>query len=301
MSGDSPLPTTDSTMFLNFIKNLETLHKDHKNRWLGLRIMSWLRKHRVRIESPHGSIPSLAENEHISTYIITEIQRAPPSQLHIRDIMSNIEEGTKTQFLASFAAFESNPGLDPYSPRTGPCCVWDFCLQSESELASFITIPEEFQDGYVFKRLDDTNYKCTITVTVIGTITEPHMDQTGSETLLFELLGTKLFIIWPPTKNNLAWFRNKYGIASETILEAALDALEDPYCVLLQPGDFYLLPPGHIDCILSFTNSAIGGILVVHDKFLETAKKVMDWKNDILREQILRGATQAEKQSVKGI
>jgi len=34
---------------------------------------------------------------------------------------------------------------------------------------------------------------------------------------------------------------------------------------------------------------------------LETAKKVMDWEKDVLREQTLRGATRVEKQSVKGI
>ena len=207
MSEDPLQSTAGSTTFYNsFIENLETLHRDHKNRQRGLGIVEWLRRHQVRVESPHGSISTLAENDRISTYIISEIKRAPSNKLRIRYIMSHIEEGTKTQFLASFPAFESSPGLDPYSPQTRPCCVWDFPLQRDGDLASLISIPKEFQNCYIFKTLDDTNYDCTITVTPIGTISEPHMDQTGSGTLLFEPLGTKLFIIWPPTENNLAWF-----------------------------------------------------------------------------------------------
>ena len=58
-------------------------------------------------------------------------------------------------------------------------------------------------------------------------------------------------------------------MTSGTILEAALDALERPYCLILQQGDFYLLPPGHIHCVVSSTNSAVAGIPVVHDSFFD--------------------------------
>jgi hypothetical protein len=63
------------------------------------------------------------------------------------------------------------------------------------------------------------------TITLPGTISEPRLDQAGSGTLLIQVLGRKLFIIWPPQKN-FDWFSDKNGLHYNTIFEAALKHLK---------------------------------------------------------------------------
>lgn len=248
-----------------------------------------------------GNITSLVNNHDTSSYILSEIWQSPARSIRFQEVLSNLEMGTKGQFITAFQAFETNPGSDPYDVHTTPFAVWDFALQNEGELMSLISIPEEFQSGYVFKKSEDGTVLCSVTVTPAGTISEPHLDQTGSATLLFQVLNTKLFCIWPPTEHNLEWFKNKYGIVSGTILEAALDALENPFCLLLKQGDYYLLPLGCIHCVLSPTNAAVAGIAVVHNDFRTEAYRVMKWERDLLHVRRSQAATSVEKRSVKAI
>ena len=114
-------------------------------------------------------------------------------------------------------------------------------------------------------------------------------------------MGTKLFIIWHLTENNLTWFRNKYGLASGTFLEAALEALENPSSLLLKQGNYYLLDPGYIHCVVSSTNAAVAGMTLVHVDFRDKAESVMKWEMDVLKQRCLLSATSIKKNSVKGI
>jgi len=108
-------------------------------------------------------------------------------------------------------------------------------------------------------------------------ISEPHLDQAGSGTLLVQLLGRKVFIVWPPMEKNLEWFSNLYGIHYGSIFDAALDQLEFPQCIVLEEGQYEILGPGYIHGVLSAMNSAIAGIPVVHRSMMSEAQRAMKW------------------------
>jgi hypothetical protein len=60
----------------------------------------------------------------------------------------------------------------------------------------FVWIPEVYHDGYVYGKYEDGNLAITATITPPVMISEPHIDQPGSMSLLIQLLGKKLFVVW---------------------------------------------------------------------------------------------------------
>jgi hypothetical protein len=214
--------------------------------------------------------------------------------------MTNLEESSKkTQFLNAFQVFHTDPAHDPYDPHNIPYLVWDLPLTPNGNLTSLISIPGQYRHGYVFSRNEDGEPAITVTITPPATISEPHIDQTGCGTLLIEVLGRKLFIVWPPTPKNLGWFSNKYGLHSGTIFEAALEALEMPYCLLLEQGDYYLLRPGHIHGVLSTMPSAVAGITVVHRDLRSEGEKVMEWESKLMDQR--KNGSPDERKTVKAL
>lgn len=83
------------------------------------------------------------------------------------------------------------------------------------------------------------------------------------------------------------------------IFEAALQALEMSYCLLLEQGDYNLVPPGHIHGFLSAaTPSAIcGPVLIAHSDQRSAAEKVMEWESKLLDHR--KTGTSAECGTVK--
>jgi len=195
--------------------------------------------------------------------------------------------------------FHTNPAHDPHDPENRPYCVWDLPLTVDGDLAKLISIPEPYQAGYVYQRYIDGNLAITLTATPPGTISEPHIDQTGSGSHLIELLDRKLFIIWPPTPKNLSWLSNKYGLYSGNIFEAALEALERPHCIYLEQGASYILRPGHIHGVLTATTAAIGGVAVVHRDLRSDADTGIEWETKLIERR--RAGLAEERKTVKGL
>ena len=229
-----------------------------------------------------------------------EVKQAPSNSIRFRDIMSHQElRSKKLQFLAAFSAFQSNVSHDPHDSSVRAYCIWDLPLATNSALRSLMLIPDEYQQGYIFKTIDDQTRAITITITPPGTIADCHLDQTGSGTLLTQLLGSKLFIIWPPTAKNLAWFSNKFGLNYGTMLDAALEELESPFCLFLEQGQYYLLGPGYIHAVLSPMNSAIAGVPVVHSNLRSEAEMAMAWESELLERR--KDGTPLERATVENI
>ena len=263
------------------IAEFSGLHPHHQNRKRGLEILHVLKRKRVSIQHATGSMHNIKTNDTFPS-VMEEVRRANPKSIRFRDILSNLEERSKKkQFLTAFETLRTDPAHDPYDPVTKPYCIWDLSLKPGGTLASSISIPQQYQHGYVFRESKDGAPDISATITPPGTISEPHMDQTGSGTLLIQVLGRKLFIVWPPTQKNLSWFSNKYGLHSGTIFEAALEALEMPYCLLLEQGDYSLLRPGHIHGVLSATPSAIAGVPVVHHDLRLEGELLMEWESKL--------------------
>ena len=281
------------------IAEFEGLHQDHQNRKRGLEILHALKRKRVHIQHVTGTMGSLKTNNTFP-FIVNEVNTAPSKSIRVRDILSNLEEPSKKkQFLTALRTFHANPAHDPHDPHNRPYCVWDLPLTIDGKLASLISIPEEYRDGYVYGKYEDGNLAITATITPPATISEPHIDQPGSASLLIQLLGKKLFVVWPPTPKNLSWLSNKYGIYSGNIFEAALEALETPHCLFLEQGDYHILPPGYIHGVLTATTSAIGGVPVVHHDLRSIAEKVMEWESILLDKR--RSGLPQERKTVKNM
>src|SRR5271154_5626246 len=206
----------------DLIQQFSSLHVDHKNRNRALSTLRWIKNNNIPNVDPAGQIESITQNDSICSHLINEVQNSPRNSfLRFREVMTGIKEGTKEQFIRVFQTFESNPQSDPYVPQNRPISLLDFPLSSNGNLRSLISIPSQFRNEYVFKTSYDNSPLCSITATPAGNISEPHMDRTGAGSILIEIIGTKLFLIWPPTTHNLEWFKNKYGIVSSTFLEAS--------------------------------------------------------------------------------
>jgi len=281
------------------IAEFRRLHPDHPNRKRALDILDALKRKRVVIRHATGTMDNVKISD-TYPFVEEEVRHAPSRSIRFRDIMSNLEERSKKpQFLAAFQALRTNPAHDPFDPHAIPYLVWDLPLKPDGNLASLISIPQQYQQGYVFRQSKDGAPAISVTITPPLTISEPHVDQTGSGTLLIEVLGRKLFIVWPPTPKNLSWFSNKHGLHSGTIFEAALEALEMPYCLLLEQGDYSLLPPGHIHGVISATHSAVAGVAVVHLDLQLEADKVMEWESKLRVHR--KTGTQDERLTVKNL
>jgi len=120
-------------------------------------------------------------------------------------------------------------------------------MQFKTEI---ISIPDEYEGGHFFRSFADGTPAISATITPPGTISEPHIDQAGSGTLLIQLLGRKVFVVWPPMEKNLEWFSDMYGIHYGAIFEAALEHLEQPECLIFEQGQYHILPPGYIHDVL---------------------------------------------------
>ena len=177
--------------------------------------------------------------------------------------------------------------------------IWD--LDLHNGLQEVIRIPKKFEtgQGYALRILDDGTVHISATITPPAAISEPHLDQGGSGTLLIQVHGQKLFVVWPPTPRNLEWFCPLHGLRRGAIFEQALDNLDDPYCLILEQGKHATLRPGYIHGVLSATNSAVARVPFVHRDLWEEAKCVLQWELK-LAETRDKG-TSEERETVGGI
>ena len=247
----------------------------------------------IKFSSGRGRLDTIAK-ANTFPLIRDEVRRATSSTIRFRDLLSADEVGhRKTDFLKWFEQFDKDVGCSPHDLSTKPYCIWDLMLATDGELRKLISIPDEYQQGYVWK-ITGNSAAFSVTITLPGSIAEPHMDQAGSASLLNELLGRKLFVVWPPTPNNLKWFSDKYGSFSGSIFDIALEQLEEPYCLMLEQGGYELLPPGHIHGVLSPRNSAVAGVPIVHSNLRDLAERVLKWESELM-ERLRKGSPAAMK------
>ena len=282
------------------------LHEDHQNKERCLDAINWLIENDVPRRDALGSLSSLSENLKTEELLLSEVVKSNPKTLRLRDSFSELENGGwgKEDFLKAYNLFKANPGTDPNLSFAKPVTLWDYSLNVGGRLRRLLKLPNHFKDGYTFQQSGKGKRKqptCTLTATPAGTISDPHIDQTGSGTLLFEVFGIKLFIAWPSTPHNLRWMTNKYGTSRGTILNVALKSLENPFYFILQRGQYQILGPGYIHAVFSPINSAVAGMKVVHSDFREEAEKAMEWEKALIDYRRSSAADPLEQQSAESV
>jgi len=278
------------------------LSEAHPNRARAIGVLETLRKKEVPIRFGTAKLNTIHS---LDTFplILKEVIDHEASNIRFRDVVTfKEEENTKpvqqTLFLTSFKEFQSDVGY-AFSRDKSLYAVWDLQLNPNGDLAHKISIPDEYKRGSIFKLLENGKPDIRATITPAGTISEPHIDQSGSGTLLIELQGIKMFVIWPPSKKNLANFEPFDGSQKTGDLEALLEVLEKAECLILEQGECHLLGPGYIHGVLSPMNSAVAGVRVVRESLRTGAREVMEWESAFIRK--LKYGTTEEQQIAKGI
>lgn len=99
------------------------------------------------------------------------------------------------------------------------------------------------------------------TFTQAGNVTPPHIDGFGLMQRMAHLSGDKVWIVWPPTRENITAARDNHksiGASREGRLEVWLEVLKDPEVFLVRKGDSFILGPCVIHACISITSSAQG-------------------------------------------
>ena len=113
-----------------------------------------------------------------------------------------------------------------------------------------------------------------------GAITDLHWDYHGGSQIILGISTKKLWLFWPPTEKNLAWWskHNLRPTSSSTTLEA-IHNLEG-LTVLYQRGrQAFFMPPFHIHAVLTFEVSAHSGTPVWdYNTWKDTARRVTEWE-----------------------
>jgi hypothetical protein len=101
------------------------------------------------------------------------------------------------------------------------------------------------------------------TLTQPGAFTDPHIDGISQSQWIFQIHGEKLWLVWPPTEQNLRVLKqsNSYPAShNQHIVLEFLEALEKLQIFIIHPGQSFILPNGFIHACLSLTVSAHTGV-----------------------------------------
>lgn len=195
-------------------------------------------------------------------------------------------------FITGWVALAHDPGVNVTDPVQIPYSVSDVLATERGLDNCGITLPDCLSDDDVAVRPIDfgnvSKPRLTTTLSPAGSITDPHIDGTGSGLLLFQVLGSKLLFTWPASSGNLKWMETRHGIKKGPLkLFHAIDEMSEMNVTFLTGHESVVLEPGMIHAVVSPENSAISGWDFVKAAWLSS--------NDVQR-QMMWEASQAKKQ-----
>ena len=170
----------------------------------------------------------------------------------------------------------SNHNISPYS-------AWSIPPSKNGLQTVPRTIPKKMIDSGIIL-VNDEDYSTTITPA--GSITGWHYDRCDAGTVLQMLDGFKLFIVCPPTPNNMRHFSTICRMEVLDQVEKGLHEFEDVRYLVARAGDMFVLPVGELHLVISPVNSAVGGWYCVKDEWksrvvtLKAWEKKMGWADD---------------------
>lgn len=92
-----------------------------------------------------------------------------------------------------------------------------------------------------------------------GSVTYPHIDSTVLGSVVLQLVGTKIWLIWPPTRKNLEQVQGNTWLDNGDRPEVVVRRLEKVEVRVMEQGDVLYFPPGTIHCVLGVTGSMHAG------------------------------------------
>ncbi|KAJ7790948.1 hypothetical protein B0H14DRAFT_3161158 [Mycena olivaceomarginata] len=119
-----------------------------------------------------------------------------------------------------------------------------------------------------------------------GWFTDTHVDGNGTSQTLAHVEGEKLWLVWPATEKNLAWWGINHPSplhGREPLTPSALDNLEGLQVLhVIQPCTF-ILPPFAIHSVISFSTSSHTGTYFAHSAHWAQARLGLDFAKTLVR------------------
>ena len=192
---------------------------------------------------------------------------------------------------------KANPLLEQYKPFVA------FGINSRSDVGISrckIELPPFLKEpGIIVKKSSNGEPQLIHVFTPGGTITAPHIDNTGKGHILAVSLGQKLVIWWDPLPNTLKQYGYIHGKRKGDLTPNAVERWQGLHWVVLHEQEFIVLPPGTIHAVLSAVNSAASGWEYLDTKWLHDGllDKMTEWelglaanmKRDPLQKHLLQG------------
>ncbi|KAJ6562026.1 hypothetical protein B0H19DRAFT_1259647 [Mycena capillaripes] len=125
-----------------------------------------------------------------------------------------------------------------------------------------------------------------------GWVSGLHIDHCSLAQHFVHCGGEKLWLTWPPTARNLAWWGHHHPVVLDfQQVLIAIEKLEGLQVVHIQERGSFTLPPFHFHTVISFTAAAHVGIVFAHDVFWPQAQVGLDFIKTLVREHSRYGAT----------
>jgi hypothetical protein len=203
------------------------------------------------------------------------------------------EDTTFADFAAGWVALADKMNADVKDPSQTPYSVSNVLASPSGIAGCGLKLPSFLSHSNVCVRpLDFNNVNgpphITTTISPAGSITDPHIDGSGSGAALCQLFGTKLVLTWPASSENLKWMEDRHGIKEGPLkLLSALDEMSDMRVTTLFASQCMILDPGAIHAVLSLDNSAISSCDFVDATWLESdnVERQMLWEAELVNKQ----------------
>jgi hypothetical protein len=196
-------------------------------------------------------------------------------------------------FVAGWTALAHDPAADVTDLSQVPYAASDIPASERGLGTCGIGPPKFFDDEDICVRPENvgdpkSEPRLTTTISPAGSITDPHIDGTGSGLFLVQLFGTKLLFTWPATSENLRWMDDRHGIKRGPLkLLNAIDEMSEMCVTPLTAHQTVELAPGMIHAVMSPNNSAIAGWDFVNARWLEShdVQRQMLWETHLAKKQ----------------
>ena len=268
----------------------EALSDKNPHREIGLQVLDKLQQLRF------GALSTceLSFNPSLSpAHVIRDLHAQPRPRYRNQILDVDDDVALFCDFVAGWVALANDPGVDVTDICHTPFASSDIPATQQGLLGCGIQYPKIFEDSDICIHPVDSagdlrKYRLTTTISPAGSITDPHIDGTGSGLVLLELFGTKVLFTWPASNENLNWMNDQHGVKRGPLklLQAIVEMSE--MCVNVLTANMSVeLTPGMIHAVISPNNSAIAGWDFINGRWLLSGdvQRQMLWEVALAKKQ----------------
>lgn len=170
-----------------------------------------------------------------------------------------------------------------------------FPFSANGSLKAGLTVPQYIsQNAHVEKRGRHPGWASTLCTP--GSMTDTHMDYHGpSQLMVNSTHAEKLWLIWPPTDDNLSWWSSHHTrLAPEDATLEAMAHLEELQVFHCKAGEAFVIPPYTFHAVLTMQVSAHSGVSFWSYDYLDETMRGLRWEVEWAADFHRHGSTSKE-------